>query len=77
MNRNPFLLYCSARGLSVLQVASHKCIRPMAWALGRQKPGRSGLRMEQNTVEKCALVKRLEVTGLPYNPRHCEVPVGL
>ena len=77
MDRNPVLLYCVTDGLSVFQEASYKCIRPMAWVLGRQLPGLSVLRIEKNIVKDCALVRKLEVAGFHYSPKHREILVGL
>lgn len=70
MNRNSVLLYCVTDSLGVLQEAPYKCIRPMAWVPGQQLPGLSVLRIEKNIVKDCALVRKLEVAGLHYSPRH-------
>lgn len=77
MKRNPVLLYCVTDDFSVFQEVSYKCIRPTAWVLGRQLPGLSVLRIEKNIVKDCALVRKLEVAGLHYSPRHREILVGL
>lgn len=77
MNRNSVLLNCVTDSLGVLQEASCKCVRPMARVLGQQLPGLSVLRIEKNIVKDCALVRKLEVAGLHYSPRHREILVGL